>query len=343
VASLASARDPWTGPRPAPGDCVNVGFAVDWLFLRRDNPERIVVAQEINNTTLTLSREFSTEDVDFEYVSGYRFLAGMELCSSVVLEAAYFNVGGWGNSGAFNIQPSGGALTFSLQSPFLNLNGPLVPGYRTAYDSDLQSAEAGVRLLVGGECCCLSGSLLGGFRHLNIDENFLLTGSQTDLAGNTVATERTVATTTNNLYGIQFGGDFTYAMGEFLYFTLFGKGGVYVNDAGHRIVNILGTATTAPFRRLDVDQRESVFAASVEAGLTLNIRIAECALLRGGYQVLYVGGLALAPEQLEANRTLFDTTIRLNNVDVFPNRASQMDRQGATIYHGVSLGLEVSF
>jgi Putative beta barrel porin-7 (BBP7) len=337
VVSTLSARDPWVGPRPSPGDCTSIGFAVDWLYLRRENPERTAVAQEFLTGTDILTRELSTDDGNFDDESGVRFLAGIDL-GGCIFEATFFRLSDWQSIGFLaNQDPT----QFDLQSPFLNVNGSTVPALSFIYDSDLTSAEASARAAFVGDGC-VNASAMVGFRHLDIDENFRLAGAQA-VPGLPLTSELTAVTTTNNLYGFQFGGDVTLTMGEILYFTFFGKGGVYLNDTGHRIRNSLSLLGAEPVQRLDLIQREHGIAASVEAGVTLNVRIAECALLRGGYHLLYVGGLALAPEQLQSNAIIFTNTILPNNTDVFSGIPSELNREGEVIFHGLMFGLEVSF
>ena len=48
-----------------------------------------------------------------------------------------------------------------------------------------------------------------------------------------------------------------------------------------------------------------------------------------GYQILYVAGLALAPEQMATSNT--------------KGADSQLDRSGSAFYHGPSVGAKVSW
>jgi hypothetical protein len=128
-----------------------------------------------------------------------------------------------------------------------------------------------------------------------------------------------------------------------IYLSIFAKSGVYANNADHHIVNELDTGTPPTLLRLNTEQDRSRVSTSVEVGVSVNIRFAECALFRGGYQILYVGNLALAPEQLDSNRDLFANTIQVNGNTTFPGAVSNVNGDGNILYRGLFLGLELCF
>ena len=71
------------------------------------------------------------------------------------------------------------------------------------------------------------------------------------------------------------------------------------------------------------------FSALGELGMQLAYRVMPNVTLRGGYEVWWICGVAVAPEQLQGN---------LN-----PTTGQRIDAEGDTWYHGGTLGLEVTW
>jgi hypothetical protein len=321
------------------GDWVHVDFSADYLNMRRDKPAPFSLATLSDLTTAVDTRNLSTEDADFEDRVGYRLSLGVSFGCSFAIEGVYTHLNSF-NSSATIVNPA--PTTSMLASPFLNLAGIAVPSYQFTYNSDLHSDEINARWLLGNGDSCLSGSLLSGFRYFKIDEGCALSGTTVG-GGAVLSSETTASSTRNELFGYQMGGDMTLAWGQVIYFSLFAKAGIYVNETNSQIRNVFGTAATSPFVRLDTARNEAGVAASVEMGAMMNIRFCECGLLRFGYQVLYVGGLALAPEQLASNQPLFDSTIRFSNIGSFPRAPAELNHDGNITYHGFFAGLELAF
>jgi hypothetical protein len=137
--------------------------------------------------------------------------------------------------------------------------------------------------------------------------------------------------TSNDLYGIQAGwvgsrgfalslpylGDGTVSIGGKF------KAGMFGNDASmHKTLDIYG------YNDRDDSDNHGVFSTVVEAGLQLAFEFHGIALTMG-YEVLRVGGLAMAVENLpqNLNRGAWD----------------DIDTSGSQVYHGPSIGLAVAF
>ena len=156
------------------------------------------------------------------------------------------------------------------------------------------------------------------FPILTLLEDFSLIG--TDLQEGTSSYD---ISTENYLYGLQMGGrlrrTWRYWAVEFT-----GKAGVFLNDASQSQM-----ATDFPndfvVRELTGSHGQNV-AALGELGVSLIRPITDVWSLRIGYQALGVGGLALAPNQLDFN--------------VAPASGSELHKDGWVFFHGLNLGVE---
>ncbi len=100
-----------------------------------------------------------------------------------------------------------------------------------------------------------------------------------------------------------------------------GKAGIYGNAirASQRISDF----DNFTFRNTSISGGQLSFLG--ELGLNGNYKFSECLSLRGGYQVYWVEGLALAPEQLDFTDT--DTS------------GTSLDKNGGLFIHGAHAGL----
>jgi hypothetical protein len=81
--------------------------------------------------------------------------------------------------------------------------------------------------------------------------------------------------------------------------------------------------------RDDASASDQRLSSVLEASLSGFYQITPRVRLRAGYQVLVVGGLALAPTQL--------------NFGDDPDADAHVKLQGSTVFHGPSCGLEASW
>jgi hypothetical protein len=105
----------------------------------------------------------------------------------------------------------------------------------------------------------------------------------------------------NRLIGPQVGVELLHPIGPTNLLTVSGrlKGGVYANmaDSTTQLVN-------AGVVQLDNSADRTQLAATVDFGLLANLQLTPRLSLHGGYEVWYLTGVALAPEQNVSPMTL---------------------------------------
>jgi len=282
-----------------------------------------VLAIDLNSTVPGANTVLSTNDLDFSMEPGWRILVGFRpdpsgalgCCSA--LEFSYFGVYDWEDSatavGDQNLAIPG-ALGLAANN-FL-----FADEIRAVYRSRLNNVEANCLK----SCCidsCTQVEFLLGFRFLALNENFSLIG--TDVLEGTSSYD---ISTSNYLYGLQMGGRMTRQLEQWsLQFT--GKAGVFLNDAGQSQIMTDFPSNPNDLIARNVPGVSDTSAAMLgEVDLTLARRITNVWSLRLGYSVLGLGGLALAPDQLDFTLT--------------PVSGTNLATGGFVLLHGAHAGLE---
>jgi hypothetical protein len=189
------------------------------------------------------------------------------------------------------------------------------------YSSDLHSVET--NLLHCG-CCrdgCVDGrsiEWIAGFRYLNLDEDFSITAFDSGEGTTDYSIE-----TENNLYGAQFGGRYRRCSGCLgCEMTL--KGGVFANDVEQSQDPIIDFSNFVRRTGRGSDEVEAAFVGDLN--VTLIWQFCELWGLRAGYNVIWLEGVALAPDQLDFTYSA--------------NSGRKLDADGGVFLHGVNVGLE---
>jgi hypothetical protein len=227
--------------------------------------------------------------LNFDPGAGPRILLGIRPTPDNALELEYF--------GSFGNEIDGR----------LRIDDPLEPVLQLQYTSDLQNAE--VNLIHWWD----NFALLGGFRFVQLDEDFRLTAR--DIAGqpslNTQAT--------NNLFGGQVGVRLRQCWGR-LFFIETGKAGLFDNSLTDKqsIVNDQGTV----FRSTTASGNFAAFVGDVN--VSVGYWLSEHWAVRARYTAMWVSGVAFAPEQMS-----------------FVNRGLKHD--DSVFLQGLSAGLEARF
>jgi hypothetical protein len=307
-------------------------FAVDYLNLKRDNTGRnLALTSRFPEGLIVLE----TDDLDFgSYRSGFRFTAAMQLAAANSLEFNYF--------GQFHF-----ASTATVRSPndelFSVISGfglfPPQLGFpetdqsdfqQIRYTSEFDSFEINWRCRWMAPNCRYQGSWSLGVRHFILDEKFRYeTASSANRFltpdGPMAARARFDTDVTNNLTGLQIGTDLWICLLPGLRAGGELQAGVYGNHMN--INNTIGTNRSAVDFVERLDTNDVSFIG--QANLLLTYRINYQWTLRGGYQFLFVEGVALAPENF-------------NTISPFVNapRPTFTDDDGNVFYHGWNVGLE---
>ena len=313
--------------RPCNNPCPCVYGQVDALFLMRYPRiarQPIVVDSNTNTTFL------STSDINSNFNPGLWATFGLRLRRGRALEFDYFGLFE-GNASAVTVKPDPSSfLTFPN-----NLAGNVFVDMDRAqvnYASSLQSFAVNLACCCGccdgcadecgcGEVRCRSFSWFGGFRYLNLGERLNISAQRT--VSGAVEEGAYNIHTTNNLYGMQLGGRLRRTRGRFGWEST-GAAGIFGNDAQQR--QSVTDFPNFPLRPTVSSSRGEVAFVS-GANFSALYLLNNVWNLRAGYNILWIEGLALAPDQLDFNFAASQSGNQLHN-------------GGGVFFHGVNVGLE---
>lgn len=293
------------------GVCYAGGCASPWttrvgsLLFKRESP---------NSTNLLLDNAqdplLSANALSFEYEGGAELSImhdhGSGICAT---EARFLFFGDWETD-----------LQLSADSPFVATN-PLTP---VVGDQDI-TAVYWTRMF-GFELNYVQPqdehfTFIVGFRYLTVDERLSLVfrDSNTQLVNQFAFWD-----TDNDLFGGQIGVDLHVDHPSLpMRMNCVGKVGAYLNDA--RTSTVVRSAG-GPFLG-GVNEGDPAFVA--ELGLNLRYDVTCCASLYGGYNFLWIDGLALASEQ----------TARTGSLTA-ANPIRLAGDTGTLMFHGATFGVE---
>lgn len=283
--------------------------SIDMMMLVRDDPNDLTLVQD----TDTRQELLNAGDKSFGGELGPRFRIGGRLPGEWRFEFSIFGVDGWRTRAAL---PGPQWLRLpgpDAGDPFVLATSPLID-----YRSTLGSQELNFGRDVGQRL-----TVLAGFRSIQLEEWF---------STSSFLTRVYEVSTDNRLYGFQLGADYQLVRNRRMEVGMFVRGGVFNNDAVAETLDPTGlfaaTPQNASLRAVD---QGAAFAG--EAGLVASLRLWEFVYLRGGYQVLHLESVALAPDQLPLNAF------------AMPNdpltASSGIDSGEGVFYHGATAGLEV--
>lgn len=247
------------------------------------------------------------------------------------LEARYFSVAAWSSRHEFNdiVLFPVGRLLFDDTNESVPVTEPFLQ-----YESDLYSTEFNFRRPVGHRFVGIVG-----FRWVELQEEYA--ASALERPTRFRHTNAVNYATHNHMYGLQLGTDVKLLdRGGPLRIDSSFKAGIYYNEADVRATRAVfqpfrredGTEGILAFRRADSDEEgHASFLGEITLGATWQVR--KCLAVRGGWQLLWLEGVALAPEQLTTT-TLGDPTIAGTAADATVNT------DGSPFYHGPYASIE---
>jgi len=194
-------------------------------------------------------------------------------------------------------------------------------------------------------------SFLGGLRGMSLDESFLLRSSGLIEVDNPVDPDTTATTrgaydvyTHNDMVGLQIGGDAVYRKG-FAELGMRIKGGVFINFAD-QVSTLLSTGglddpmgdtelydVNGPYTDVNNQYYEERTARSrdvagvVELGFTAGYQLRTNLVVRAAYDLMWLSGVALAPEQIDGHIGV----------------PGHINRNGLQFMQSLSLGLELDW
>jgi hypothetical protein len=259
----------------------------------------------------------STDDLTPNTGAGFRILAGHRINDCYALELGYFKLFGLGDEMSVVSNDSlmmPGDLGLGVVNNFFGADQVDV-----RYNSNLQGAEAN---LVRCTICCdqvRSVELLTGFRYFNLADNFSLTSYDSAESSTNYNIN-----TTNQLYGGQVGARLRRCLGRWSLEGT-GKAGLYGNDARQHSDALLDFPNNFVVRPA-VGGSTGQVAFATDFNLTAIYQINRTWGIRSGYNVMWLDGVALAPDQLDFTNT--------------PTSGTAIASDSTLFLHGVNLGLE---
>ncbi|MBW3598669.1 MAG: hypothetical protein KY475_15525 [Planctomycetes bacterium] len=303
-------------------------FQAEGLYYTREE-----VSRRVDFTSLGAGGPIvlSTDNLDFDEEPGFRLMGSLLLQPGTNLEGGYFGMFEWATQAAV---ASGANDLFSAYSEFGAIAPPNLPEANNsslqaiAYSTELHNWELNIRRRWVSPNCRAHTSFLVGARYLVLNEDFsyfIQNGAVT------AESTGTLVQTRNDIYGFQTGGDLLVCIvpgvkvGVNFKATL---GGLRTeNETLIRLVRPVDPAANQEFRELVGNEDIAVVG---EGGLESIFELTEHMTLRMGYQLLFVDGVALAPEN-------FNSDFR------FGIRDPLINDNGDVLYHGFQLGAEYTW
>jgi hypothetical protein len=291
-------------------------ISAEAVFLDRSEADAVpLIADQLSGAEV-----LDAEDLDLGIAAGTRIriirpqpLISWLACHCWCWEMGYLGIDSWDVSETPMVPSSPVAIGPGFVLP---ASGPGVL-YEVSYASDLHSWEINLRRdLVP----CVA--VLAGFRWVELTEDFRM-----DEVGLTSQNIYSV-NTNNHLYGLQIGSDiWLWSWTSRLHLDALIRAGIYYNRADQSTV----APVLSPLVGLFVDRisaRDDQTAFLGEIGLVGVWDLSQCLGLRAGYQLMWIDGVALAPEQIPVT-------------DLTAPGSVVLDASGSVFYHGATVGLEL--
>jgi hypothetical protein len=296
-------------------DCCGwYGLAEALFWTRNNNTGRVAVIRVTDEgNALPGTTVLTTSDPTFRWQPGVRLLVGWQQDACRAWEFSYFGIFNW-QASATAIGNNNLAIPGNLGLASLDFFA--ADQMTLDYKSRLNNVEANFVRSLSGDV-----ALIAGFRYLTLNEDFNIRSTDLDSG-----TSNYRIHSTNNLFGGQLGARLKQ------YYSRFGwdatvKAGVFGNAASQA-----QTVTDFPPLFFLRDQRTASGGQVAFVG-DINIsgfyQLNDLWALRGGYNLLWVQGVALAPNQLDFTDT--------------PTSGTTLHSTGGFFAHGVNLGVQASW
>ncbi len=288
-----------------------------WLHRSSSGSQTVLVDPQTSEEMLNGS------DINYPYAGGMEFgVTCHKIWRDLDVEFNYFGLDSWGShSYGFDGEgPIGNLIVENNEATTLSVNSVTFVEHSQIYSGELNVRQPCNRCL----------TFLGGFRWMQMFETYEASGI---LAGEETPFEHRIRSG-NHLYGGQIGaqldlfgsqgpcqfGNQLIVMGQGSPFRLssYVKSGMFYNAVDQSSVTPIGEANAS----------SSCATFLGEVGLTGIYQITSHIALRGGYRVLWMENLALAPRQISAT-------------DLADAGNTSVDTGGALFCHGAHAGFEV--
>ena len=298
------------GAYPGFGNMARGGLDLGWfigteaIFLKRSTsePQELILDAADNDVLINAT------DASFTFEPGLLIRGGVFTDAGPGLEIVYFGIDDWHGSerevetNGLNLAGDIGLTTFDFFA---------ADKVRVDYDSELDNFELNVVQPYGHLW------IISGFRYMELSEVFNINSFDTDSGRSDFNIE-----TDNFLWGAQVGFraeyDF-YAIGV----DIIGKVGLFDN-AGYQRQILRDLNNTIELR--DADSVGAHVATVGEFGISGTVQLTEVFMLRAGYNILVLSGLALAPQQIDLSDDI--------------GAGTSLNQDGEILAHGINIGIE---
>ncbi len=308
----------------------NVHFEA--LYLMREEVSR---QRDFTSDGVSGTRVLSTNDLDFDYELGFRATGRIDVGAASNIEASFLGGFEWNTNaqvtnGSDNLYSVLSSYGVSPAGGFVDTDQASV--HAIDYSTQLNSGEVSWRHHWVSPNLRIQGSWLLGARYTNLEETFVLSTiallhNDPLVGGNPLRGPGSMnyrTETRNNLIGFQTGGDAYMCLVPGLTLGSEVKAGIYGNRATHdTIVSATSLGSTV---REEASSNEIALVA--EGGIMAVYQISPGFSLRAGYQIVYLDGVALAPEN-------FNTGSPFGGP-----RTATINSNGSALYHGGTAGFE---
>lgn len=271
----------------------------DVMVLRRDMDKEVTFATFSGTSDIALGTSSFKDDYD----TGLRVFAGYALNDWYRIEGLYY--GSYAFTGDMAIRDTGNAFDY----PF----GGTGNYARIQFKSNLNNAELNLRSRLSVYPDPLQVSLLFGGRYINLAERF---------SYNSDGTIQNIGVRTHNdLFGLQIGMMAQWQCHPRSWLDYEVKAAVYSDRASQSTTIESGTMTAA----------EDVTAFSLDMSLIFNYQLTRAISLRFGYNAIWIGGVALAAQNVQSD------------VDLLTHGPAKLNHSGLVVYHGPSFGVVIAW
>lgn len=258
--------------------------SADALWLERSNTDFVI--SSFREASATPGQPaLSSDDFDFDGELGPRVTFGYLLATGNAIEGTYFGFYDWDETAfvvdvaeQIDLRAFSGGTSYDDFSMALQHTG--------VWTSELHSAELNFRLAM-----TQIASAIFGFRYVRVEEDFVLR-SVDDLNPASDIGVYTVGTS-NNLFGIQVGGDVDVLQMNRLSVSVNGAAGFFLNYQKNNF-----QVVDDNLLKINGQAREEELASLIEGGVRIRYRVVDSLFVHGGYDVIMINGVALAAQQV---------------------------------------------
>lgn len=228
---------------------------------------------------------------------GARLQLTYMLTDELAIEGIYFGLNQWNSNNSITANPGAGVLAFSPFTQSDKLLGGFDQSLGYSYSSRLNNAEVNFWAPVAQIGQWTRDNLLG-VRYVQFNEGFNLNGY--DAFFN--VGENLNSHTSNSMLGTQIGTALRRRWNNNWQLSMTGKAGLFANFISERFSNLNSTGVTAGFPPgfvpISRGRTSTDVAGVLDFSAIATYRVNENFAFRGGYQLLYLAGVALASDQL---------------------------------------------